>query len=93
MPQAPNTSEALPVHRPDLRGPQGVWVIERDGARGFYADRYLLLDTPDDKPLGSLRAERLEHGSLEQLRAMLPYGLINLGRHPEHEPNVVEVWA
>jgi len=31
--------------------------------------------------------------TLDEVRAMLPHGLVNIGRMPEDEPQIVEIWV
>lgn len=70
------------------RPPVGVWIIFRDHegslrARRFYLGNVVVLTTD----------EVIEGETVEDVRAQLPAGLINLGRAINDHPCTVEVWA
>lgn len=80
-----SNTEALPPARSE---PQGSWVIFKDGARGFYVRHFylggsIILSTD----------EVIEGKNVDDVRARLPEGLINLGRGDNDEPDVMETWA
>jgi len=53
----------------------------------FVARKFRVLPTGPE-PTRELRAA----GSLEEVRSMLPLGLVNLGRYEDDEPQIVETW-
>lgn len=67
---------------------------------------FAIYDRPHDAPTGFLvRAWTVERGiivpgkllgsglaTLEEARALIPTGLTNIGRMPDDDPKIVEVW-
>lgn len=69
--------------------------------------QYVVYERPDDYPDGFVtRRWRIERGgvppvpdqgwtaaSLEGARAWVPEGMVNIGRYPEDDSKIVEVWT
>lgn len=74
-----------------LRSRMPVWVVYRPTTREYpghwVARMHVIL--PDLKPTRFV----VTHDTLEELREMLPPGLIRLARDPNDLPEIVEVWA
>jgi len=64
-----------------------VYYKPKDWPHGYIARRH------DIYP-GESRAteEVIKADSLESLRRLLPEGLVCIARHPDDEPQIVEVW-
>jgi hypothetical protein len=64
------------VYRPMTREYPGLWVTRM----------YVSLPAP------KVTRFVMTHGTLPELRAMLPAGLTRLNRHPDDVPEIEEVW-
>jgi hypothetical protein len=96
-PHSPTSTEALPLARTDvIRGPKGAWCVRSDGERGFYARCWFL-----GKTIVLSTDHVIEGATLDDvranIRAALPlqdrFGLINVGRLDDDDPQVVEWWV
>ncbi len=68
-----------------------LWTITRnplDFPGKHVARRHIV--TPGDE--AGPTAEHLVGDTLDQVRALLPAGLVNIGRNPADAPKIVEVW-
>lgn len=90
MPSA-STAIAAPVATTAINPPRGAWVIYaefNDQHGGFVARKFLIgkvfcFDTDEE-----LRAD-----TLSELHALLPAGLVNVGRDESDGREVVETWV
>lgn len=85
--------------------PRGMHTVSIPGQVSDYLQMWVVYERPTDCPNGVVARLHLagkgEHGptnralfgaTLDEVRKQLPPGLLLFARHPDDEPQIVEVW-
>jgi len=85
--------EQAPVSTTAFSTPRGAWVIYRERQDHVSGERYVARKFYIGKLFTFDADEELHADTIEEARALLPPGLINVGRQDGDEFEVIETWC